>query len=51
MILSIEEDYRYVLLVASILAFHLIITGFIAGSKRSKVFNKEFMKKEFETEH
>ena len=39
------------LLVASLIAFHLTMTGFIIGGKRRSIFSKEYMKKEFETEH
>jgi|LauGreDrversion4_2_1035121.scaffolds.fasta_scaffold247957_1 hypothetical protein len=41
------DDYRWVMLVASIMVFHFAITGFIAGSYRSKIFTEEFMKENF----
>ena len=51
MILDITDDYRYVLLTASLICFHITITGFIAGGKRSKAFSKDFMEENFKTEH
>ena len=47
----VDPEYRWVLLVASVMAFHFTVTGFIAGSKRSKTFTKEFMEENFKTEH
>jgi hypothetical protein len=47
----IGDEYRWVLLTASIIAFHFTLTGFIVGGKRGKTFNKEFMEQNFKTEH
>lgn len=44
------DEYRWVMLVASIMMFQLTLTGFVAGSKR-KLFNKDFMKANFEAVH
>ena len=46
----IVDDYRYVLLVAALICFHVTVTGFFAGSKR-KMFSPEFMEQNFKTEH
>ena len=44
--------YRYVALVAALIAFQFILTGVIApGSARGKVFPSEFMENNFKTEH
>lgn len=37
------DEYRYVMLVASIMMLHCVITGFIAGSYRKRIFSEEFM--------
>ena len=45
-------DYRWVLLTASLMAFHFILTGFIAaGGRRKKTFTPEFLEKNFREEH
>ena len=49
--LKIQDDYRYVLLTAILICFHVTITGFIVGSKRSKTFSKQFMEENFKIEH
>ena len=44
--------YRYVCLTAALMVFHYTMTGFIAaGSKRTKIFNKEYMERNFKTLH
>lgn len=45
------NEYKWVLLVASLISFHYTMTGFWAGSKRRKTFSKEFMAENFEKEH
>ncbi len=45
------NEYKWVLLVASLICFHFTVTGFWAGSKRRKIFSEEFMKSNFEAEH
>ena len=45
------NEYKWVLLVASLISFHFTITGFWAGGKRGKTFTPEFMKEHFEKEH
>ena len=45
------DNYRWVALTASLIAFHYAITGFSAGGKRGKIFSAEFMNENFKTEH
>ena len=46
------ENYKWVALVATLMMFHVIITGFTAGGgQRSKAFSEEFMEKNFKEEH
>ena len=40
---QIEDDYRYVLMISALMAFECLVVGFVAGSKRSKIFSEEFM--------
>ncbi len=47
---AISDEYKWVCLVASLICFHLTLTGFWAGGKR-KLFTKEFMDENFKTEH
>ncbi len=49
--IDLHEDYRFVLLTAALVCFHFLITGFFAGSMRSKLFSKDFMERNFKTEH
>ena len=49
--ITIEDDYRYVLLTATVIALHVFITGFIAGGSRGKIFNQKFMEENFKEEH
>ena len=51
MLLQLEDDYRWVLFVASLIGFHCTITGFFAGSRRKHVFSEAFMEKNFKAEH
>merc|ERR1719359_641262 len=49
--ISLPEEYKYVVCLTAAIAFHCLMVGFvIAGGKRSKIFNKEFMS-QFEKEH
>lgn len=45
------NEYKWVMLVASLICFHYTVTGFMAGGKRRKIFTEEFMKQNFEAEH
>lgn len=45
------EDYRWVMLVASIMMFELTITGFVGGGGRKKTFSDAFIKEHFEEKH
>lgn len=47
----IDAGYKWVLLAASVICFHFIITGFIVGGKRGKTFNKEYLETNFRLEH
>lgn len=51
MLLNVSDDYRWVCLVASLIGFHLTITGFYAGGKRKATYKPEFMEQNFKTEH
>ena len=44
-------NYKWVMLVASIMMFHFIFTGFAAGNRRKFAFSDEFMEKNFKEEH
>ena len=50
---SIEVDplYPYVMLVAALICTECMIIGFMAGSKRSTIFNKQFMEDNFAEVH
>ena len=43
--INIPEDYRYVMLVSAAIAFECLFVGFMAGGKRRKIFNADFMDK------
>jgi len=45
------EDYKWVALVASLMMFHIFVTGFIPGSIRGKIFTQKFMEDNFLKEH
>ena len=45
------NNYRWVMLVASIMMIHFIVTGFFAGSGRKNAFSEEFLEKNFKEEH
>ena len=47
---AVPIEFVWVLLVACVLAFELLIIGFVAGGSRRKIFTPEFMK-QFEEEH
>ena len=48
----LPDTYGYVLIVAAILAFEIIIIGFaVAGRKRTQIFTKEWMQDNFNQEH
>ena len=48
----IPSTYNYVLWTALFIGFECLVVGFaIPGRKRSKVFNKEFLQKNFGEEH
>ena len=49
--ITLDENYPYVITVASAIAFHCVIVGFWAGSRRRTIFNSEFMQKNFESDH
>ncbi len=52
MLITLPPNYPYVMLVSIWIAFECYLTGFtITQGKRRKVFNKEFMKKNFEKTH
>lgn len=52
MIVTLPDEYPYVMLLSIAIAFQCFLFGFIAvGPKRSKFFTKEFMKKNFGEEH
>jgi hypothetical protein len=46
----VSEDYRWVALVASLIGFHLTVTGFWAGGKRKTTFTPEIMS-QMQAEH
>ncbi|CDW75969.1 UNKNOWN [Stylonychia lemnae] len=39
----VSDEYRWVALVASLIGFHLTITGFVAGGKRKATFTPEII--------
>ena len=39
------------MLVASIMMFHIVVTGFIAGNRRKYTFSDDFMERNFKEEH
>ena len=41
---TVPEEYPYVLLLTGLTNVMCLIVGFMAGSKRSKIFDREFMK-------
>jgi uncharacterized membrane protein YecN with MAPEG domain len=50
--MTVPDTYGYVLLVAVIIAFEIILIGFLfPGRTRGRVFNKEFLEKHFGEEH
>lgn len=49
---SLADEYGYVLLVCTLIAFELIVIGFLIPMKvRHKVFTEEWMKDNFGQEH
>ena len=50
--LSLSTDFGYVLVAIAVLAIEVFLIGFIMpGRIRGKVFTKEFMEKNFGSEH
>jgi uncharacterized membrane protein YecN with MAPEG domain len=50
--LGLPDTYGYVLIVAALVAFEVVLIGFlIAGQARGKVFTQEFMEQHFGEEH
>ena len=49
--INISTDYGFVLFSAAAIAFECILTGFVAGRGRSRVFSKEFLERNFNDEH
>ena len=46
--ITLPEEYPYVILVAGIIAFEVILVGFLGpGLARGKIFNKQFMEENF----
>ena len=46
--LSLPDEYPWVMLVAGLIAFEVIIVGFLGpGRLRGKIFNKHFMEQNF----
>lgn len=51
MYIEVDDEYTWVLLIASIISFHYMLTGYIAGGgARGKIFSKEYMQ-QFQKEH
>ena len=50
MLIDIDDNYFWVLIVAAVIEFHLLVTGFIAGATARKAFNKEYLE-QFVPEH
>ncbi len=49
---SLSSDYGYVLLASVLLAFELLLIGFLfPGRVRGEVFTEEYMKKNFGEDH
>lgn len=50
--IQLNDEYAWVLLVASVVGFHYMLTGYIAGGgTRGRIFNKAFMQTNFEKDH
>ena len=50
--LDLADEYGWVLLCSAVMAFSVILVGFIfAGSARTKAFTEEFMRENFNQEH
>lgn len=50
--LHLPDEFGYVLLIDTLIAFEIIIIGFIFPTRaRGKAFTQEFMKQHFEKDH
>lgn len=50
MAIDIPEGYSFVLFMNVLISFACLLVGFVAGSKRSSVFNKKYMEENFAEE-
>ena len=48
---EVSALYPWVLLTAFLIALECLMLGFVAGGRRSKAFNQEFMTEHFEATH
>ena len=51
MLFEIDPAYKWVLLVSVVIGFQVLVTGFIVGDKRRKIFKPEFMEQNFRLQH
>ena len=50
-VFDVSNDYRWTLLVVMIMLFHYFMCLATGGALRGKLFNQEFMEKEFGKDH